>query len=279
MATKTSRDEFWHMPDQLWNLIAPVLGPDKRPGTPGRPAWPNRLMFEAILYVVRTGCQWHALPRLEFAPPTTVHTRFRTWVKAGVFDTALSVAVDFYEKRRGIRWQWQALDAVQTKAPLGGEKTGKSPVDRGKRGTKRSVLVDQRGAPLAVVVDGANRHEKKLALETVDAVGQRRPKRKQRRRQHITIDKGYDFDDTIQGLEQRDYIVHRKRRTRRGETPKPVPPEKKYPARRWVVERTHSWHNRFRRMLVRWEKRSKNYEAIVAITSMMIAFGMALAPS
>src|SRR5437899_1543339 len=112
MATKTSRDEFWHMPDELWKLIEPVLGPDKQPGTPGRPPRPSRLIFEAILYLVRTGCHWHALPRKEFAPPTTVHTRFQKWVKAGVFDTALAIAIDFYEKKRGIKWQWQALDAA-----------------------------------------------------------------------------------------------------------------------------------------------------------------------
>src|SRR5205085_1507552 len=70
MATKTSRDEFWHIPDELWNLLEPVLGPDKAPCTPGRPARPSRPIFEAILYyVLRAGCYWHALPRKEFAPP------------------------------------------------------------------------------------------------------------------------------------------------------------------------------------------------------------------
>ena len=99
MATKTSPDEFWHIPDELWNMLEPILGPDKKPGTPGRPPRPSRLIFEAILYLLRTGCHWHALPRRHFAPPTTVHTRFQQWVKAGVFDTAVEIALDFYEKR------------------------------------------------------------------------------------------------------------------------------------------------------------------------------------
>lgn len=273
MATKTSRDEFWHMPDDLWNLLEPVLGPDKAPGTPGRPARPNRVIFEAILYVLRTGIHWHALPRQEFAPPTTVHTRFRQWVKAGVFDRALELALDFYEKKRGIKWQWQSLDAAMTKAPLGGEKTGKSPVDRGKVGTKRSTLTDGRGTPLATVVTSANRHDKKVAADTIDKIEERRPKTKQRRRQHLAVDKGYGFADTHKDFAERGYIVH----GRKPGDPEPeVAPEKKHPARRWVVERTHSWFNRFRRLLIRWEKDDANYEAMVAIASTLIVFGRAI---
>ena len=276
MATKTSPDEFWHIPDELWNLLEPILGPDKAPGTPGRPARPSRLIFEAILYLLRTGCHWHALPRKHFAPPTTVHTRFQHWVEAGVFDTAVEVALDFYEKHRGIAWQWQALDAATTKAPLGGEKTGKSPVDRGKRGTKRSLLVDGRGAPLSTVVTAANRHEKTVALETIDAIKERRPRTPVRRRQHLAVDKGYGYKDTHRDLEERGYIVHGKFP---GDPEPEIAPEKKHPARRWRVESTHSWFNRFRRLLVRWEKKADNYEAMISIASLMIVFGLATTAS
>lgn len=273
MATKTSREEFWHMPDELWNLLEPVLGPDKKPGTPGRPARPSRLMFEAILYLLRTGCHWHALPREQFAPPTTVHTRFRQWVTAGVFDRALDIALDFYQQRRGIGWKWQALDAAITKAPLGGEKTGKSPVDRAKIGTKRHTLVDERGAPISTVVTGANRQEMKFAAETIDAVADRRPKPTTRRRQHIAVDKGYGHKVTHQELKDRGYVVHGRLQ---GEPEPERPAEPKFPARRWVVERTHSWYNRFRRLLVRWEKGDDNYEAMVALASTIIVFRIAM---
>src|ERR671925_355083 len=81
MATETSLATLWHTPEELWSLIAPLLGPEKPPGTPGRPAVPYRRIFDGILYVLRTGCQWSALPRAEYAPKSTVWGRFKQWVE------------------------------------------------------------------------------------------------------------------------------------------------------------------------------------------------------
>lgn len=149
MATKTAVPTLWHIPEDLWSRIAPLLGPEKAPGTPGRPAVSFRLIFDALLYVLRTGCQWRAIPRHEDAPGSTVQGRFRQWIKAGVFERAWTGLREYYDQEGGIVWKWQALDGVMTKAPLGGDATGPSPVDRAKAGTKRSVLTDRRGAPLA----------------------------------------------------------------------------------------------------------------------------------
>ena len=80
-----------------------------------------------------------------------------------------------------------------TKAPLGGAGTGANPTDRGKKGTKRSLLTDGKGIPLSVVVDGANRHDKMLVKGTLDAIIIERPAHK--RIQNICMDKGYDFPD------------------------------------------------------------------------------------
>ena len=85
MATETSVETIWHVPDDLWSLIAPLFGPEKRPGTPGRPAVPFRRVFDGIIYVLRTGCQWSAIPRQEFAPKSTVWGRFKQWAEAGLF--------------------------------------------------------------------------------------------------------------------------------------------------------------------------------------------------
>ena len=63
MATKTTLDTLWRVPDELWVLIAPLLGSEKAPGTVGRPARSSRQIFDGVLYVLRTGCQWRALPR------------------------------------------------------------------------------------------------------------------------------------------------------------------------------------------------------------------------
>src|SRR5215510_13532611 len=85
MSTKTSEETIWHAPDDLWSLIAPLFGPEKAPGTPGRPAVPFRRIFDGIIDVLRTGCQWRAIPREQFAPKSTLWGRFQPWVEAGVF--------------------------------------------------------------------------------------------------------------------------------------------------------------------------------------------------
>ena len=177
MATETSLETIWHTPEELWSLIAPLLGPEKPPGTPGRPAVPFRRLFDGILYVLRTGCQWSAIPREEYAPKSTVWGRFKQWAEAGVFQPAWLLVLGYYDLALGLDWKWQALDGVITTAPLGGEATGPSPVDRAKSGTKRSVLSDGRGAPLAVVAAGTNVPDKTLALETVDRTAVKRPEK------------------------------------------------------------------------------------------------------
>ena len=152
---------------------------------------------------------------------------------------------------------------------MGGETIGPSPVDRGKLGTERSVLSDQRGAPLAVVVTGANTHDKTVALETLDGIVVSRPEKIVYWLHHLCLDGGYNYEDVIAGVLERDYHLH----LRTGdEDTTSIPPEKKLPTRRWVVERTHSWHSRFRRLLVRWEKKSTYYEALILVVSILIIF-------
>src|SRR5437667_5532879 len=217
MATQTSLPTIWHVPDDLWSLIAPLLGPENPPGTPGRPAVSYRRIFDGIIYVLRTGCQWRAIPRQDYAPKSTVWGRFRQWAAAGVFQQAWLLVLVYYDLAVGIAWQWQAMDGVITKAPLGGEATGPSPVDRAKAGTKRSVLSDGRGAPLAVVAAGANVPDKTLALETVDRANGLRPETRIKRVQHLCVDAGYDYADVSAGMLERDYTLHLK--PRRESTP------------------------------------------------------------
>ena len=163
-----------------------------------------------------------------------------------------------------------AADGAMTKAPLGGEETGKSPVDRGKLGTKRSVLIDGRGAPLSVVVAGANRHDKTLAIRTIDEMMADRPERRVYRLHHVCLDKGYDYADVIAGVLERDFILHLKKRGVREE--ETVSSGRTYPARRWKVERTNAWHNKFRRLLIRWERKLEHYSALVALAPMLIVY-------
>jgi transposase len=118
MATQTSLPTLWHVPDELWSLIAPLLGPEKTPGTPGRPAVRFRRIFAGILYVLRTGCQWSVLPRAEHAPKSTVWGRFQQWAAAGVFQQAWLLVLIYYDLEVGIEWQWQASRGDH-QSPLG----------------------------------------------------------------------------------------------------------------------------------------------------------------
>jgi len=257
MTTKPTLPTIWHIPDELWKKIKPLLGKEKKQGTPGRPVVPYRTVFDGILYLLRTGAQWKHAPT-EFGSGSTLHRRFQQWRRRGVFTRLWRLLLREYSDKRGLLWLWQAIDSAATKAPLGSEKTGKNPTDRAKLGTKRHVVCDQRGAPLGLVVTGANRHDKKAALATVDAIMVGRPAVSDESEQHLCGDKGYDYDDVREGLAERGYTVHIPQRG----TP-PSTGERTHEPKRWVVERLHSWLNRYRRLLVRWEKREKNYIALI----------------
>ena len=143
--------------------------------------------------------------------------------------------------------------------PWAGKKTGKNPTDRGKLGVKRSVLTDGRGVPLGVAIAGANAHDQKLFHATLDSVSVRRPRPTSRRPQHLCCDKGFDADTIRREARRRRYTPHIKSR---GEEMIAKRTHGRR-ARRWVVERIASWINRFRRILIRWEKKSINYLAML----------------
>jgi transposase len=108
------------IPDDLWVEIQPLLPPEKELGTNGRPVVPFRKVLDGILYVLRTGCQWKALPA-EYGSGSTCHRRFQEWVRRGVFRKLWVKLLERYDDLRGIRWEWQSLDSLSVKAPLGGK--------------------------------------------------------------------------------------------------------------------------------------------------------------
>jgi len=109
--------------------------------------------------------------------------------------------------------------------------------------------------PIGVAVGGANVHDQKLVKETLTSIPVRRPQPKPRKRQHLCADKGYDADTVRQEAKRRHYIAHIPKKGEPASTSK----RRRAKARRWVVERTHSWTNRARRLLIRWEKKVANY--------------------
>ena len=123
---RKKRNGLREIPEDLWKLIEPLLPPDKPPGANGRPRAPNRMVFNGILYVLRTGCQWKMVPR-QYSSGSTCHLRFQTWVRAGVFQKVWGKCLKHYDDLRGIDGRFQSLDSATVSAPVkGGIKSGKT---------------------------------------------------------------------------------------------------------------------------------------------------------
>jgi putative transposase len=129
------------------------------------------------------------------------------------------------------------------------------------------VLIDGRGVPIGVAVDGANVHDQKLVEETIDSIPVSRPKVTAQQPQHICLDKGYVGEPVERFLRRRRYQTHVPRKG----TDQPAPKRHRGKPRRWKVERTHSWLNRARRLLIRWEKKVDNYVGFLHLQFAIVA--------
>ena len=137
------RIESWAVSDEFWARVEPLIPArvsvvrsaaerKRKPGA-GRPPKPARQVFEAVVYVLRTGCQWKALPKERFGSASAVHKRFLEWEKAGFFQALWEEGLAEYDQMEGIAWRWQSVDAAMFKAPMAQESVGPNPTDRGKK--------------------------------------------------------------------------------------------------------------------------------------------------
>lgn len=269
------RTRPWELSDALWARAQPLL-PEPTPHPKGgRPRRDDREMLGAILYVLRTGIQWNALPR-SIGASTTVYDRFRIWERDGFFTRLWAAGLSEFDELVGIDWAWLSMDGAMTKAPFAqaataeAEGIGRNPTDRGKPGTKRSLLSEGHGLPLAVAIAGANRTDMKLVVATLDALVIDRPPPTDDQPQGVCLDKGYDYDQVRDQLDARGYTPHIRpvgedRIFARSHDPTKLP-------RRWVVERLHSWLNRSRRLVIRWERLKLTYTAFVHLACALICF-------
>lgn len=131
----------WEVTDEFWKRVEPLIPQPARDPTKqylrragaGRPPKAPRLVFEAIVYVLRTGCQWKALPSERFGSASAVHQKFMQWSKAGFFEALWKAGLAEYDDLEGIAWRWQSIDGAMFKAPLAQEGVGSNPTDRGKK--------------------------------------------------------------------------------------------------------------------------------------------------
>lgn len=131
----------WEVSDAFWERVKPLLPkPERDPKKKyrrkaggGRKPLDFRKVFEGIMYVLRTGCQWKALPKERFGSPSSVHAYFQKWEQAGVFLRMWQAGLAEYDAMEGISWRWQSIDGAMNKAPLAREAVGNNPTDRGKK--------------------------------------------------------------------------------------------------------------------------------------------------
>jgi len=170
----------WEVTDAFWSRVEPLIPKRERdphrqykrsPGG-GRPPKPDRLVFEAILFVLRTGCQWNALPRDPFGSSSAIHARFLDWERRGFFVDLWKAGLAEYDQMEGIAWRWQSIDGALFKAPMARESVGPNPTDRGKKGQQASPACGRSWGP---AIDHRDRSQRQRHQQ--DRSGSRRGSR------------------------------------------------------------------------------------------------------
>ncbi|WP_371098286.1 IS5 family transposase [Streptomyces sanglieri] len=240
--------------EPLWDQFAALLPvrPEYHPDHPlgcHRRRISDRVVFDKVLQLLRFGCSYKAIADTTCSA-TTIRSRRNEWIRLGVFAEFKRIALESYDRI--------AVDGAITKAPGGGEAAGRSPVDRGKQGLKRSGMTDGYGIPLGRVLTGANRHDSPLLAPTLDLLDDLGPLP-----DDITVhlDAGYDSDKTRALLAERGLhgrIAHKGEKA-------PI-----QAGQRWHVERTHAWQNAFQRLARCYERRTTVINAFFDLADTVI---------
>ena len=123
---------IWHVPDELGARVKPLLDEYDPPPIVGRPRIDQRAILDAIIFRLRSGCQWNLMPQ-ELPDDSTVHRTLQRWVRLGVLDRIWAALVEDCDELGGVNWEWQAADGCLIKAPLAIEAVGPNPTDRKKK--------------------------------------------------------------------------------------------------------------------------------------------------
>ena len=204
MKKKKALPTIWEVSDELWKRMKPLILELDPPKETGRPRADARNIVDAIIFRIRTGCQWNQIPRV-YGDDATIHRTFQHWVELGLFPQIWALLIEECDALGLVDWDWQAADGTMGKARLGGDEIGANPTDRGKNGSKKSILTDRQGGPLSVVLAGANVHDAKLLDKTIEAMIVDRPKPTKAKPQNLCLDKGYDNPTGKAAVEKHNY--------------------------------------------------------------------------
>src|SRR5947209_2569856 len=218
--------------EPIWEQFRALL-PERKVDHPlgcHRPRIPDCVVFEKLLQILVFGCAYWRIAD-ETCSASTLRRRRDEWIEAGLMEALEDMALGAYDRAVGLDLADVAVDCCITKAPCGGQKAGRSPVDRGKRGLKRSMMVDAEGIPLGVVAAPANRHDSPLLSKRLEAAEASTELPEQA---SVHLDRAYDSNVTRQLLEDRGLV---------GVISKKGKPAPLGATKRWVIERTNSWSN------------------------------------
>lgn len=246
--------------EPIWQQFSSLL-PEREVNHPlgcHRPRIPDRVVFEKLVQVLVFGCAYYRIAD-EVCSATTLRDRRDEWIELGVIDALREIVLEAYDRLIGLKLSEVAVDGCITKAPCGGEKAGRSPVDRGKRGIKRSTAVDGEGIPIGGVTAPANRLDSPLLVPTLEhacALVGELPEGAS-----VHLDRGYDSEATRERLEERGLLAEISKKGK----PSPLGATK-----RWVVERTSSWHNAHKKLVWCTERRGQVIDFWVAFSEVII---------
>jgi transposase len=246
--------------EPIWQQFSALL-PEREVDHPlgcHRSRIPDRVVFEKLVQVLVFGCAYRRIAD-ESCSATTLRDRRDEWIACAAIQTLRQVALDAYDRFIGLELADVAVDGCITKAPCGGEKAGKSPVDRGKQGIKRSTAVDAVGIPVGGVSAGANRNDSPLLVPTLQhasaSVGGLPDLAS------VHLDRGYDSSLTRERLEELNLV---------GEVSNKGQPAPLQAGQRWVVERTNSWHNAHKKLVWCTERVGRVIDFWVAFSDVII---------
>lgn len=259
-----------HMPDEFYDLVAHHLPPEPPRVGPrgGRPWVAHRVVVRVLWFVLASGTRWADVPPELGCSGQTARRRLRAWEEAGIWDRLHADLLRLLREADKLDPGLVIIDGVYVRAFGGGEATGPSPVDRGKPGTKHTLMVSRSGVPLAIRTAGANAsdHTQIIPLVvTFPRVGGK-PGRPKERPDVLYADRGYDSEATRWLLR---WMGIEPRIAKRG-----TPHGSGLGAVRWVVERTISWLKGLRRMRVRYDRLGVIRDAWTTLAASVICFNI-----
>lgn len=255
------------MPAEFYEAIQELLPPEKPVGpTGGRPPVANETVARVIWFVLSTGVRWEDVPLSMGCSGRTAHRRLLAWQHLGIWEAIHERFLTLLNQERRLDLETAVIDSTQVPAPGGGDATGPNPTDRGKTGTKHTLLVDRNGVPLALHTTGANASDQRQMEPIIHKFPRvtGRPGRPKTRPDEAYADRGYDSEANrllLSWLGIEPFIA--KRKTEHGSGLGKV---------RHVVERTIAWIKGFKRLRVRWDRLQKVQHAWNTLAMSIICF-------